>query len=136
MSNNDQDWPQLLLGSDAFRQAVAEARQRSQREEALQEVAAWFGQTGLDEEDERELPRYLRREYGEDIFSDPNALKAADLVYLGKVMASDGSECHYWQVPGHVLSYATIERYPDGGLYFSCDAEAPPAHLMPPAQNP
>ncbi|HEY5995097.1 MAG TPA: hypothetical protein VIU46_10925, partial [Gallionellaceae bacterium] len=43
--------------------------------EKVREVADWFGTTGLDEETERELPRYLRREFGESLF-DEGALKA------------------------------------------------------------
>lgn len=120
---------QAFFGSAAYKAALAEEQRRALREQALQEEAPWFGQTGLDEADERELPRYLRREYGEDIFSDPNALKAADLRYLGKTCTEDGSECHYWQVPGHEISYATLTRNSDGTLCFGCGLEAAPKTL-------
>lgn len=51
-------------------------------EDSIREEADWFGKTGLDEETERELPRYLRLEFGE-FLSDEDSLKASDLVYLG-----------------------------------------------------
>ena len=71
--------------------------QRRQIEEDTMEVASWFGKTGLDEATERELPRYLRREFGE-FLDDPEGLKAADLQYLG-VLTDERGAAHFWQVP-------------------------------------
>ncbi|QJR12987.1 hypothetical protein DSM104443_04081 [Usitatibacter rugosus] len=75
-------------------------RERSAQWDADQEVmeeAEWIGKTGLGEDDERELPRYLRRELGETL-ADPEALKASDLVYLGACDEKDGPT-HYWYMP-------------------------------------
>ncbi len=99
------------LQSDDYKQAVAERFERMEREEFVVEEADWFGRTGLPDALERELPRYLRREYGESIFDD-DSLKAADLVYLGA--AQDGElRIHYWRVGGASShdepSYAYIE---------------------------
>jgi hypothetical protein len=71
--------------------------QRRAAEEQTLEVAKWIGQTGLDEETERELPRYLRREFGE-FLDDPDGLKADDLVYLGVQHDQDGT-AHFWRIP-------------------------------------
>ena len=121
---------QGLFDGKEFQKHVDAERERQQREEALREEAPWLGRTGLSDEDERELPRYLRREYGEDIFSDPLALKAADLHYLGQATLADGSVGHYWEVPGSEVSYAAVYRHTDGSLHYSCCAEPPP-ELLP-----
>ncbi|MCP2040231.1 hypothetical protein L1281_000813 [Neisseria sp. HSC-16F19] len=121
---------QEFFNGEEFQKLLASGRERQQREEALREEAPWFGRTGLSDEDERELPRYLRREYGEDIFSDPHALKAAELYYLGQAALADGSVGHYWQVPGSEVSYAAVYCYADGSLHYSCWAEPPP-QLLP-----
>ncbi|WP_374325157.1 hypothetical protein [Azonexus sp.] len=85
------------------------ARQRA-AEDATQESAPWFGRTGLPDADERELPRYLRREFGE-LLAAPGALQAADLVYLGQFADGAGS-VHFWRIPrrdGETDYYAYIE---------------------------
>lgn len=61
------------------------------------EDAKWFGQTGLDAATERELPKYLRREFGENWLSS-KYLKASDLEHVGAFSESD-TKVHYWQVP-------------------------------------
>lgn len=78
------------------------------------EVADWFGTTGLDDDIERELPRYLRREFGEFI-DEPDALKAADLDYLGAFDEPPG-RVHYWRIPARSgeSSYAYVEIGADG----------------------
>lgn len=48
----------------------------------IREAADWFGQTGLSDEEERLLPKYVRYEYG-DLLVDEDGLKAHDLTYLG-----------------------------------------------------
>src|SRR5258705_10949895 len=66
-------------------------------DDIVPENAEWFGKTGLSAHIERELPRYLRREFGESIFS-PKSLKASDLKYVGAF--DEGAErVHYWKVP-------------------------------------
>ena len=61
------------------------------------EEASWFGETGLDEETERELPHYLRRAYGESVF-DEDSLKADDLEYLGIFDTEEGA-VRFWKIP-------------------------------------
>jgi hypothetical protein len=63
----------------------------------MPENAAWFGQTGLAPEIERELPKYLRREFGHFWFSE-SPLKASDLRYVGAFNEGD-AKIHYWSVP-------------------------------------
>lgn len=41
-----------------------------EEEDAVVEQAPWMGRTGLPEDLERELPRYVRREFGESVFDD------------------------------------------------------------------
>ncbi|MCC6929480.1 MAG: hypothetical protein IT359_10865 [Gemmatimonadaceae bacterium] len=86
---------------------------RRQLEEATVEEASWFGRTGLDEATERELPRYLRREFGE-FLDDPDGLKADDLQYLG-VLTNDRGAAHFWKVPSKgqrepYFAYVEIDR--------------------------
>ena len=61
---------------------AAHTRGDDDDEDTTVEAADWIGKTWLDEDTERELPRYLRRELGESL-ADPDGLKANDLQYLG-----------------------------------------------------
>lgn len=54
-------------------------------EETIQEIADWFTTTGLTEEEERTLPKYVRYEYG-DLLVDDDGMKAHDLKFLGKFL--------------------------------------------------
>jgi hypothetical protein len=92
------------LNSTEYKRAVAEATARMERDDAIVEVADWFGSTGLDDDIERGLPQYLRREFGESLSEDPNALKARDLNYLG-AFTEDDCQVHYWCIP-----YASEEK--------------------------
>ena len=85
------------MQSPDYHARVREYREMLEREEAVREEADWIGQTRLPEEVERQLPHYLRLEFGESLFDD-DGLKAAELVYLGQHSQSDGSY-HYWYVP-------------------------------------
>jgi hypothetical protein len=78
-------------------------------EESVIEEADWFGTTGLSDDDERELPKYLRREFGE-LLIEEGSLKASDLKYIGAFEEPDGT-IHYWSVPTSdgVPTYAYIE---------------------------
>ena len=67
------------------------------QEESVVEEAEWFGKTGLSDEDERELPKYLRREFGE-LLIDEGSLKARDLTYRGSFDERD-ARVHYWSIP-------------------------------------
>lgn len=61
------------------------------------ESADWYGRTGLSADVERELPKYLRREFGESWLSS-RYLKASDLKYVGAF--DEGKErVHYWTIP-------------------------------------
>ena len=80
-----------------------------QAEETVVEEAEWFGSTGLSEETERELPKYMRREAGE-LLLDEGSLKASDLTYIGAFEEPDAT-VHYWSVPSSdgEPSYAYVE---------------------------
>jgi hypothetical protein len=80
----------------AWRSVSAEVDRRWEADRNLVEVAPWFGKTGLSDEDERELPRYLRREFGEVGAED--GLKAADLIYLG-IQSDERGRAHFWTIP-------------------------------------
>jgi hypothetical protein len=116
--------PRTSTRGEDFREAFASqldsVMQRRSVEEATLESADWIGRTGLDEATERELPRYLRREFGEFI-DEPDALRASDLQYLG-VFADDRGAAHFWQVP----SKAAQEAY---FAYVEVDAKGRPTLL-------
>ncbi|RFP10612.1 MULTISPECIES: hypothetical protein [unclassified Duganella] len=82
------------------------------KDEAVIENAPWFGKTGLSEEDERELPRYVRREFGR-LLSEPGAIKASDLEYIGQFIEG-GDVVHYWRIPNgsEAASFAYIVASP------------------------
>ena len=77
--------------------ARGEYLDRRTAEENTLEAADWIGRTGLDEATERELPRYLRREFGE-FMDDPDGLKASDLEYIG-IFTDERGPAHFWKVP-------------------------------------
>jgi hypothetical protein len=109
-------WGGKLLLRIAFNVAVAHSpntRKREVERDTLEE-ADWFGKTGLGEETERELPRYLRREFGEYL-DDPACLKAADMVYLGIRTDARGS-AHFWSLPERhgERSFAYAQLAPSG----------------------
>ena len=93
-----------------FQKRVQARLAEMEREEAIREEAPWFGMTGLPEEQERELPRYLRREFGQ-LLSQPGALRAHDLEYLG-LFAQEGDTVHYWRIhagsPGQQFAYVVV----------------------------
>lgn len=51
-------------------------------EDTLLENADWFGKTGLTESEERNLPKYIRAEYGH-LLTDDDGIKAEDLTFIG-----------------------------------------------------
>ncbi len=97
-------------------------------EETLTEEADWFGTTGLDDDLERELPKYLRRESGE-LLLEEGSLKASDLKYLGAFEEPDAT-VHYWLVPSHhgEPTYAYIEIHGSGQSCTGWGGREPPAH--------
>jgi hypothetical protein len=103
---------------------------RREVEEVTIEVADWMGQTGLDEGTERELPRYLRREFGE-FLDDPAGLKANDLHYLG-IHGDAHGRAHFWRVPsrGGEPSFAYVDISDHGeALSLGWGDRSPPAAL-------
>ena len=89
--------------------AQAAARHESHATESGEvESAEWIGKTGLDESAERELPRYLRMQFGEPWYV-VGSLRAADLAYIGSFEEED-MRVHYWRLPprGSAPQYAYI----------------------------
>lgn len=119
------DGMRSLLESPEYKNAVADKMELMEREEVFLEDAPWFGRTGLGDEVERELPRYLRREFGESVF-DEDALKASELEYLG-VYNDGGMPVHFWRLPSSLEpTFATVTVCP-GGTITSWGTDAPPA---------
>ncbi len=88
-------WRFIRFWKAAYLEASADVDRRWEADKNLIEVAPWIGKTGLHEEDERELPRYLRREFGEVGADD--GLKASDLTYLG-IQTDDQGRAHFWSI--------------------------------------
>jgi hypothetical protein len=125
---------QDAMKSGEFQRAVAEGMERMERENQVLEEAPWIGKTGFGEELERELPRYLRREFGESLF-DEGSLKASDLQYLGAA-DDEGITVHYWlmnssnsEADGPTFAY--IEVTSDGGTCTGWGDRNAPKHLLP-----
>jgi hypothetical protein len=117
-------WLKLKVDRQVHERNLLRARERVTLEEA-----DWIGRTGLGEEIERELPRYLRRELGETLF-DEEALKAADLRYLGKA-PEGGGVTHYWYMPyGQEEVYAYVEVAADGSTHTGWGGDRQPAEPM------
>lgn len=89
-------WRVTRFWRRVYAEASAEVDRRWKIDASLVEAAPWFGTTGLHEEEERELPRYLRRELGE--VGHEGALRADELVYLGMLADSHG-RAHFWRLP-------------------------------------
>jgi hypothetical protein len=89
-------WRKRRLGP-SLHAASAEYTAQQAVEDVTLEKADWIGKTGLPEAIEREIPHYLRREFGE-FMGDPNSLKASDLIYLGIHRDTEG-RAHFWRVP-------------------------------------
>lgn len=79
-----------------YAEASAEVAQRWAADHSRVEAAPWHGTTGLRAEEEQELTRYLRREFGE--VGQEDGLKAADLIYLGIQTDAEGT-AHFWAIP-------------------------------------
>jgi len=104
-------------------------------EEHIEEVADWFGTTSLSHEEERNLPKYVRYEYG-DLLVDEDGLKAHDLAYLGqytlnaKLMkllrldtSSQPDHIHIWHYYDDHYAYAY--RNSDGTLAYEIGNRCP-----------
>ena len=112
----------LLLGGIGVLRAKAhtDVRRRWEADSKLVEEAPWFGQTGLGDSVERELPRYLRREFGEVGAED-------GLSYLG-VQTDEQGATHVWAIPsktGSACTHAYIEVHATGALCFGWGEREP-----------
>ncbi len=124
-------WLTYKVRSDpAYREQMARSRASHDAEQTVIEQAPWFGTTGLGGELERELPKYLRREFGERLL-DEDALKAADLAYVGRFDEA-GGVVHYWRIPARdgEPSFAYIEMTADGGSCTGWGNREPPATAL------
>jgi hypothetical protein len=112
--------------SAEFRAATQARLQKMEEAERISEHASWFGRTGLSDADERELPRYLRREFGR-LPGEPGALRADDLAYLG-VFVQDGETVHYWRIdhPMGQGQYAYVVTAPPGHEVMGWSGRTPP----------
>ena len=118
----------VIVATWKFRSMLKKSYGEVAKEYATLETADWFGTTGLDEETERELSRYLRREFGERL-SESDSLKAADLVYLGVFQEND-HQVHYWRIPNKDAQtepyFAHIIVSTDGSTCTSWGDKTPP----------
>jgi hypothetical protein len=125
-------WRFVRFWKTAYVEASAEVDRRWEADKHLVEVASWFGKTGLSEEDERELPRYLRREFGE--VGTDDGLKAADLTYLG-IQTDDQGRAHFWSIPRsegeEAYAYAYIDIDDEGHPLCYGWGGREPVHLRP-----
>ena len=114
------------LNSEEVKKAAEERLARMEAEYEVEEDAVWFGETSLGEEIERELPRYLRREFGETLFDD-DSLKANDLKYLGAFQSANGDVEHFWLIPSDTKEvYARVVEHNDGITLMDWGSERPP----------
>lgn len=108
-------WRLLKLSTGAVGEAIADVERRWNADHNLVETASWFGQTGLADAEERELSRYLRREFGE--VGTDDGLRAADLDYLG-LQTDDRGPAHFWKILRRAgqdeWTYAYIDVDADG----------------------
>ena len=116
-----------FLESPEYKESFEDRLALMKKEEAVREEAEWIGKTGLSEELERELPRYLRREFGQSLF-DVDSIEAADLTYLGQFLEG-GKTVYYWRVPHKqksVTYFAYIEVSLAGDTVTGWGVKSPP----------
>jgi hypothetical protein len=116
-----------VTDSPEYRAELARIEAAYAAERTVMEQAPWIGRTGLDESLERELPKYLRREFGESLLDD-SSLKAKDLDYLG-AFNEDGQQVHYWRIPTSdgEPTFAYIEVASNGETTTGWGDRQPPA---------
>ncbi len=116
-----------------FRREYRTKQEQLQAEALVREEAPWLGQTGLTDEQERSMPRYVRMELGQSL-QDANAVKAQDLQYIGSFPEPDGT-VYYWRIPDKAQAhgdthsgpaYAYIRKGTDGIFYTDWGNRTPP----------
>lgn len=118
----------LLAGnvenSPEYQADMARLKASYDAEETVIEVAPWIGKTGLPEEIERELPKYLRREFGE-LLLDEGSFRASDLEYVGVFPQTHG-KTHFWKIPReNEPTFATVAVGNDGSFCTGWGSEGP-----------
>jgi hypothetical protein len=118
--------PRIDVQSDDIKALIQKRRDDMDRDAQTIESAPWFGTTGLTEDIERELPRYLRREFGKTLF-EPGAIKAADLVYIGQ-FSQPPNIVHYWKINDGTAEdyYAYVEINANGDTSTGWGGKKPP----------
>ncbi len=104
--------PQLAahMNTPEFRREYRTKQEQLQNETKVQESAPWLGSTGLTDEQERAVPRYVRMELGQSL-QDANAVKAQDLQYTGHFTESDGT-VYYWRIPDKANAHGDTHAGP------------------------
>ena len=116
-----------------FRREYRTKQEQVQNEAKVQEAAPWLGHTGLTDEQERALPRYVRAELGQSL-QDANPVKAQDLEFVGHFDEADGT-VYYWRIPDKANAhgdthkgpaYAYVRKGADGVFYTDWGNRTPP----------
>jgi hypothetical protein len=114
-----------IYESEKFKKLMAEEEARLLKEYEVIETASWIGNTGLDEETERELAHFIRREFGESIY-DEGSLKASDLEYLGIFDMEEGPT-HFWKIPSNNKElFAYVAPFEDDNYCLGFGDRRPP----------
>ena len=127
--------PQLAahMKTPEFRREYRTKQEQLQNEAKVQESAPWIGSTGLTDDQERSLPRYVRMELGQSL-QDANAVQAQDLQYVGSFPEADGT-VYYWRIPDKANAhgdthsgpaFAYIRKGADGVFYTDWGNRTPP----------
>lgn len=122
---------QEYFQSDQYKAELEKQKKKMTDEYAVVESAAWFGTTGLDEDTERHVSKYLRLELGESVF-DKDSLKASDLVYIG-VFPTTAGRIHFWRIPWKDKEevYAYVEEDSQGNITTGWGDQKPPSDINP-----
>jgi hypothetical protein len=107
---------------------LAKWKASCEAEETVIESASWIGTTGLPESVERELPKYLRREFGERLL-DRGSLRASDLEYVGVFPQTHG-QTHFWRIAKQKEPcFATVVAQNDGSFCTGWGGEGPDSDI-------
>lgn len=119
-------WVRNTKESPEYKAHMELLRKSHIAEETVVEVAPWFGTTGLPDDVEREISKYLRREFGE-LLLEEGSFKASDLEYIGEFKEAH-TDVHCWRiVRGEGSSaFATAWVSPEGSISIGWGCERPP----------